>query len=65
MKIEKTKKPGSKTINYKEAKENDIILMHDYISYHSKTPEALDVIIPALLSQGYEFVTVSELLEIR
>ena len=42
-------------------KSGDIILMHDYISYHSKTPEALDVIIPALLSQGYEFVTVSEL----
>ena len=46
-------------------KSGDIILMHDYISYHSKTPEALDVIIPALLSQGYEFVTVSELLGIR
>ena len=45
-------------------KSGDIILMHDYISYHSKTPEALDVIIPALLSQGYEFVTVSELLGI-
>ena len=46
-------------------KPGDIILMHDYIGYHSKTPEALDVIIPALLAQGYEFVTVSELLGIR
>ena len=46
-------------------KSGDIILMHDYISYHSKTPEALDVIIPALLSQGYEFVTVSQLLGVR
>ena len=43
----------------------DIILMHDYIGYNSKTPEALEQIIPALLSQGYEFVTVSELLGIR
>ena len=40
----------------------DIILMHDYIGYNSKTPEALEKIIPALLSQGYEFVTVSRLL---
>ena len=40
----------------------DIILMHDYIGHNSKTPEALEKIIPALLSQGYEFVTVSELL---
>ena len=40
----------------------DIILMHDYIGHNSKTPEALEKIIPVLLSQGYEFVTVSELL---
>ena len=40
----------------------DIILMHDYIGHNSKTPEALEKIIPALLSQGYEFVTVSALL---
>ena len=43
----------------------DIILMHDYIGYHSKTPEALEIIIPKLLSQGYEFVTVSALLGIQ
>lgn len=40
----------------------DIILMHDYIGHNSKTPEALEKIIPILLSQGYEFVTVSALL---
>lgn len=40
----------------------DIILMHDYIGYNSKTPEALEKIIPILLSQGYEFVTASALL---
>ena len=46
-------------------KSGDIILMHDYIGYNSKTPEALEKIIPELLSQGYEFVTVSELLGLR
>ena len=43
-------------------KSGDIILMHDFIGHNSKTPEALEKIIPALLSLGYEFVTVSELL---
>ncbi len=40
----------------------DIILMHDFIGHNSKTPEALEKIIPALLAEGYEFVTVSALL---
>jgi len=39
-----------------------IILMHDYISYNSPTPEALETIIPALLEQGYQFVIISELI---
>ena len=43
----------------------DIILMHDFIGHNSKTPEALEKMIPILLSQGYEFVTVSELLGMR
>ena len=46
-------------------KSGDIILMHDYIGYNSKTPEALETIIPELLSLGYEVVTVSELLGVR
>jgi peptidoglycan/xylan/chitin deacetylase (PgdA/CDA1 family) len=46
-------------------KSGDIVLMHDFIGHNSKTPEALEKIIPALLSQGYEFVTVSELLGVR
>lgn len=46
-------------------KAGDIILMHDYIGYNSKTPEALEQIIPKLLAEGYEFVTVSELLGLR
>ena len=41
----------------------DIILFHDYISGENNTPQALQIIIPQLLKQGYEFVTVSELLQ--
>ena len=40
----------------------DIILMHDGIDPPSPTPAALRILIPALLAQGYRFVTVSELL---
>lgn len=40
----------------------DIILMHDYISYNSPTPDALQKLIPRLIEEGYKFVTVSELL---
>ncbi|MBQ8140267.1 MAG: polysaccharide deacetylase family protein [Clostridia bacterium] len=40
----------------------DIILMHDYISGGSPTCDALEKMIPALIEQGYEFVTVSELI---
>ena len=41
----------------------NIILFHDYISGENHTVDALEVLIPNLLSQGYEFVTVSELLQ--
>ena len=44
-------------------KGGDIVLFHDYISGENNTPEALQIIIPRLLKQGYEFVTVSELLQ--
>lgn len=43
-----------------------IILLHDYNkirSEKSQTIEALEVMIPDLLSKGYRFVTVSELIE--
>ncbi len=43
-------------------KSGDIILMHDYIGKDSPTPEALEIIIPALIKKGYEFVTVGELI---
>ena len=40
-----------------------ILLFHDYMSKKSNTMEALGIVIPRLLAEGYEFVTVSELLE--
>lgn len=43
-------------------KGGDIILFHDYVSGDSPTPDALRMIIPTLLDEGYEFVTVSELI---
>ena len=42
----------------------DIILMHDYIGRKSKTPEALEILLPKLIEMGYEPVTVSRLLGI-
>lgn len=46
----------------KRVSSGDIILMHDYISYNSPTPEALEIFLPVLLEEGYQFVTVSELI---
>lgn len=40
----------------------DIILMHDYTSLKNTTCEALEIMIPRLLAEGYEFVTVSQLI---
>ena len=40
----------------------DIILMHDYVSYNSPTPDALEMFIPELLKRGFRFVVVSELI---
>ncbi|MBQ3040831.1 MAG: polysaccharide deacetylase family protein [Clostridia bacterium] len=44
-------------------KDGDIILFHDYVSGEYNTPRALEILIPILLEKGYEFVTVSELLQ--
>ena len=49
----------------KKVSPGDIILMHDYIGRASKTPEALEVLLPALIARGFELVTVSELLGAR
>jgi len=46
----------------KDIKPGSIILLHDG-KYPSSTPEALGFIIDSLKSRGYEFVTVSELLQ--
>lgn len=43
-------------------KSGSIILCHDFIGTNSPTPDALRSFIPKLLAEGYEFVTVSELL---
>lgn len=44
-------------------KDGSIILMHDFIGRNSPTPAALRRLIPMLQESGYEFVTVSRLLE--
>lgn len=45
----------------RNADPGDIILMHDSVN-DSLTPDALRQVIPYLLSEGYSFVTVSELM---
>ena len=45
-----------------QLKGGDIILMHDYVSGGNTTCKALKTMIPLLLAKGYEFVTVSELI---
>lgn len=47
----------------RQVKDGCIILMHD-AQGNSMTVEAIDMIIPDLLSQGYEFVTVTQLFEL-
>lgn len=48
----------------RQIKPGDIILMHDYIGRGSKTPQALERLLPILLERGYEPVTVSRLLNL-
>lgn len=45
-------------------KDGDIILLHDTAG-NSNTVDALDEIIPSLLDEGYAFVTVSKLFELK
>ncbi|MDR1687794.1 MAG: polysaccharide deacetylase family protein [Clostridiales bacterium] len=45
-------------------KDGTIILLHDFYG-NDQTVDALDTIIPELLSKGYQFVTVSQLFEIN
>jgi len=46
-----------------KVKSGDIILFHDYVSGENHTLDALRIIVPKLKSEGYTFVTVSELME--
>ena len=48
----------------RQAQDGGIILLHD-AQGNDKTVEALHTIIPELQAQGYEFVTISELFEIK
>ncbi len=48
----------------RQVKDGDIILLHDAEGNHM-TVEALDTIIPEMLAQGYKFVTVTELFNIK
>lgn len=46
----------------KEVQNGSILLFHDYTLPGAHTLDALEILIPKLLDEGYEFVTVSELL---
>lgn len=62
------KRPGTNKIVTKVlsgAKPGDIVLFHDAGGNRSQTVKALEVILPELKKQGYEFVTVSDLLSIN
>jgi peptidoglycan/xylan/chitin deacetylase (PgdA/CDA1 family) len=45
----------------RQIEDGAIILLHDVQPLPHPTPEALDIIIPELKDQGYEFVTLSDL----
>ena len=55
-KYHNSKRIYNRVIN--KVKDGDIILMHDI---YSATSNSLNIIIPKLQSEGYRFVTVSEL----
>ena len=55
-KYHNSKKIASMVIN--KVKDGDIIILHDS---SKKTLDSLEIFIPKLISQGYNFVTVSEL----
>jgi peptidoglycan/xylan/chitin deacetylase (PgdA/CDA1 family) len=46
-------------------KDGSIVLMHDVQNEPHPTPEALDIIIPKLQSQGYGFVTLTDLFKAK
>ncbi|MDI4648884.1 polysaccharide deacetylase family protein [Cohnella hashimotonis] len=48
-----------------DVRSGDIVLLHDYVSGKTQTIDALRVILPKLTEEGYRFVTVSELLQLK
>lgn len=62
------KNPGVKKIVHKVLEgtnPGDVILFHDGGSDRTQTVEALKEILPVLQKQGYQFVTISEMLELK
>lgn len=59
-KIKSSKKIAERSLS--QIKDRSIILMHDT---HERTYEALKIMIPKLLDEGYQFVTISELNKIN
>lgn len=62
------KSPGEKKIVntvLKGAKPGSVVLFHDGGGNREQTVRALKKILPELEEQGYQFVTISELLEIQ
>lgn len=60
------KRPGASRIArhvIKNAHNGDIVIMHDSGGNRSQTVNALKIILPALEEQGFQFVTVSDLLK--
>lgn len=55
-----TNKIVSKVLN--NARNGDIVLLHDHVEGSTQTVEALNRILPELKKRGFQFVTVSELL---
>ncbi|WP_087999050.1 polysaccharide deacetylase family protein [Gottfriedia solisilvae] len=49
----------------KDTRKGDIVLFHDHGGDRTQTIDALKQILPALQKQGYQFVTVSQLLELK
>jgi peptidoglycan/xylan/chitin deacetylase (PgdA/CDA1 family) len=60
--------PGSRKIIdqvLNNAHHGDIVLFHDHGGRRRQTIEALTKLLPELRQRGYEFVTISELLQLR
>ena len=49
----------------KDTRKGDIVLFHDHGGDRTQTIDALKKILPALQEQGYQFVTVSQLLQLK